>query len=225
MAAHDFLTTAEAAERLGVSERRVQQMLNTGDLLRVARGLVDRHSVELYRSEGRNRRRRYWAEHTAWAAIALLSGEQRADWLGQVQASRLRTALRETADAAQLVARLRGRATRHVYSGHSSVAARLRDEVSTSNAALLGLSTPLTEVDGYVGSKEALEDIVRRYALREDPAGQYTVRVTGFDRDVVGHLLRTSRVLAGLDAASATDPRVRGVGVDALEEALKRFRG
>lgn len=225
MAAGDLLTTAEAAKYLGVSERRVQQMLNAGDLTRVARGLVDRHSVEQYKSEGRNRRRRFWAERTAWAAISMLSGERRADWLGQVQNSRLRAALRETTDAADLVARLRGRATTHVYTGHPSVAARLRNDISTSNAALIGLSAHQAEVDGYVSSEDALDFVVRRYALREDASGDYRVRVTGFDRDVVGRLLRTSRVLAGLDAAAASDPRARGVGVRVLDEALTRFRG
>jgi excisionase family DNA binding protein len=225
MAAGDLMTTAEAARYLGVSERRVQQMLDTGDLTRVARGLVDRYSVEQYQSEGRNRRRRYWAEQTAWAAISMLSGEQRADWLGQVQSWRMRAALRETTDAADLVARMRGRATTHVYAGHPSVAARLRDDISTSNAALIGLTTHQTEVDGYIHSEDALGRVVRRYALREDASGDYRVRVTGFDRDVVDHLLRTSSVLAGLDAAVASDPRARGVGVRVLDEALARFRG
>lgn len=225
MAVGDLLTTAETAQYLGVSERRVQQMLDTGDLIRVARGLVDRHSVEQYRNEGRNRRRRFWAEPTAWAAIAMLSGEKRTDWLGQVQNSRLRAALRETTDAADLIARLRGRATTHVYSGHASVAARLRNDISSSNAALIGLSTPQAGVDGYVTSEDALDFVVRRYALRKDAAGDYRVRVTGFDRDVVGRLLRTSRVLAGLDAAGATDPRARGVGMRVLDEGLARFRG
>lgn len=225
MAAGDLLTTTEAAKYLGVSERRIQQMLDSGDLTRIARGLVDRHSVEQYQSEGRNRRRRFWAERTAWAAIAMLSGERRADWLGQVQNSRLRAALRETTDASDLVARLRGRAVMHVYTGHLSVAARLRNDISTSDATLIGLSTHTAEVDGYVSSEEALDFLVRRYALRRDASGDYRVRVTGFDRDVVGHLLRTSRVLAGLDAAAATDPRARGVGVRVLDEALTRFRG
>lgn len=225
MAAGDLLTTPEAAEYLGVSERRVQQMLDAGDLTRVARGVVDRHSVELYRNEGRNRRRRFWAEQTAWAAIAMLSGEQRADWLGQAQNSRLRAALRETTDADDLIARLRGRATLHVYSGHSSVADRLRGDISTSNAALIGLTTHQAEVDGYVTSQDTLDELVRRYALRRDAGGNYRVRITGFDHQVVGRLLRTSRALAGLDAAATTDPRARGIGVRVLEEELARFRG
>lgn len=225
MDAGDLLTTAETAQYLGVSERRVQQMLNHGDLARVARGLVDRHSVERYHIEGRGRRTRVWAEHTAWAAIALLSGEQRAEWLGQVQHSRLRASLRSTTDASDLIARLRGRAATHVYRGHPSVAARLRDDVISSNGVLIGLTAHQEEVDGYVASADVLDVVVRRYALREDAAGHYTVRVTGFDRDVVGRLLRSSRVLAALDAATAVDPRAQGVGVRVLEEALERFRG
>ncbi len=220
----DLVTTEEAARLLGVTIQRVNKLLESGELSRVARGVVDRHSVERYRSEGRGGRTRVWAEHTAWGAIALLSGEHRAHWLGQVQNSRLRAALRETTEADELVVRLRGRATTHVYAGHPSVAARLRQDVSSSAAELIGLTTSQTEVDGYLWSTDALDNVVRRYALREDAAGGFTLRVTGFDRVVVGRLLRTSRVLAALDAASAVDPRVRGVGARVLDESLERFR-
>jgi hypothetical protein len=220
----DLLTTEEAASLLGVTVQRVNKLLESGELSRVARGVVDRHSVERYRSERRGGRTRVWAEHTAWGAIALLSGDQRAPWLGQVQNSRLRAALRETTKVDDLVARLRGRATTHVYAGHRSVAARLRNDIASSAAELIGMTPSQTEVDGYVSSTDALDFVVRRYALREDAAGEYTLRVTGFDRDIVGRLLRTSRALAALDAASAIDPRARGVGTRILDETLERFR-
>lgn len=91
--ASDLMTIQDAARILGVSDRHVNRLLDSGELVRVARGLVDRHSVENYRSQARGGRKRVWAEHTAWAAIALLSCEQ-PTWLGQVQISRLRSVLR-----------------------------------------------------------------------------------------------------------------------------------
>lgn len=223
MTAGDFLTTNEAARRLGVSERRVQQMLESGDLVRIARGIVDRQSVERHRSEGHGGRTRVWAEHTAWAAIAMLSGARRVEWLGEVQTSRLRTALRATTDVGDLVARLRGRASTRAYAGHRSVAARLRGEVASSNAALVGLTADDAGVDGYM-SGDTVDAVVRRYGLQEDPAGQYILRSTDFDLGVVTDLAATSRVLAALDAASSLDPRASGVGARVLGEVLEGFR-
>ena len=45
-----------------------------GDLTRVARGLLDRGPPDRYLAESHGGRTRVWAEHTAWGAIALLSG-------------------------------------------------------------------------------------------------------------------------------------------------------
>ena len=53
--------------------------------------------MERYLASHSGGRKRVWAEHTAWGAIALLSGEQ-APWLGQVQRSRLRSALRQVTE-------------------------------------------------------------------------------------------------------------------------------
>jgi excisionase family DNA binding protein len=220
----DLVTTEEAARLLGVSVRRVQQMLETGDLSRVARGLVDRTSVELYLSSQHGGRTRVWSTPMAWGAIALLSGWS-STWLGPVQAFRLRTALHETHDARQLVARCRNRAEVHTYSGHRSVASSLAAAVLVVDQTRLGLMTANADgaIDGYLPTAIA-EAAIARYALRESPSGSIVLRTTDFDLGTIGRLAEDSTVLAALDAATSLDPRVRGVGERALLHALEKFR-
>ena len=108
------------------------------------------------------------AEHTAWGAVAELAGRV-PEWLGDAQASRLRRALRETADA--------------------------------------------DELDGVVSS----------LGLRPGAGGHVVLRATAFDVAVVADLVRTP-VVAALDAATSTDPRVRGVGHRALSDVVRSYR-
>lgn len=44
--AGEFLTIAEAANTLGVSPRHVRRLTDSGALTRIARGLVDRRSID-----------------------------------------------------------------------------------------------------------------------------------------------------------------------------------
>lgn len=224
------MTVGDAARRLGVTRQHVNVLASRGVLTRVARGLVDRTSVDLYVASHSGGRTRAWAEHTAWGAIGLLSGDG-AEWLGQVQRSRLRAALRaasgpidEGVDGAlrDLVARMRDRATVNTYGGHRSAHARVRDHLVVTSRVRLGLADDESVVDGYLHVR-ALEDVVRRYHLRADPTGGITLRVTGFDMAIVERLATSDRVLAAVDAATSLDPRERGRGEQVLAEALARF--
>ncbi|HSE10957.1 MAG TPA: helix-turn-helix domain-containing protein [Nocardioidaceae bacterium] len=217
----DFVSTREAARLLGVSVQQVNRIIEAGELTRVARGLVDRTSIERYRAARHGGRKRVWAQPTAWAAIALLSGED-ISWLGQVQAWRLRSTLLETTNAGDLITRCRDRADVRTYRGHSSVLSHLRGEIVSPAAALIGLADSASSVDGYV-STEAGATLASRYALKEDDTGTITLRATDFDIYIVTRLARASSVLAALDAATSLDPRSRGVGERVLGEALARF--
>lgn len=218
-----FVSTVEAARALGVTVQHVRRLADSGELTRVARGLIDRDSLERYLAERQGGRTRVWAEHTAWGAIAMLSGMY-ADWLGPTQASRVRAWLREIPDPADLVAQTRDRAGVHIYTGHPSALRRLLDELVTTDASGLGLvdSRP-DSVDGYLPA-DRLGSTVRFFGLRADPAGNVTIRATHFDIDVVRDLTIQGVVLAALDAATSRDPRERGVGERALAHALDRFR-
>lgn len=222
MAGGNFLTIEETANALGVSIRHARRLADSGAITRVARGLVDRASVDRYFQSRHRSRTRVWAEHTAWGAVALLSGED-ADWLGPSQASRLRHALRETTDASELLTRTRDRAVVHTYVAHRAALPRLQALLASSNLRNLGISDSMTEgADGYL-AKGRLDGAVRSLGLRADAGGAVVLRVTGFDFDRVRQLVDTS-VVAALDAAASTDPRTRGVGRRRLDELLEAYR-
>jgi hypothetical protein len=215
----------EASTLLGVTVRRVEQLAASGEVTRVAHGLIDLASIHHYlAARGGTSNRRAWSEHTAWAAIALLSDVD-VDWLGGTQRSRLRAALREI-DSLDLVRRARNRATVLRYSGHTSAAARLRKELLRTDHTRLGLVTvdDRDGADGYLAAA-AVDRIVDTHALRSDAAGSYVLRATTFDLDVVATLAATSDTLLATDAATSLDPRERSRGHQLLTERLDDFRG
>jgi len=218
----DFVTTGDAARRLGVTIQHVNRLIESGELTRVARGLVERTSVERLLVARRGGRTRVWAEHTAWAAIALLS-DVRPDWLGPVQASRLRATLGEVDDPADLVTRTRDRAIVRVYAGHPSAVRRLGQDLAITNTQALGLTASGDRLDGYLQA-DRLDGTVRFFGLRQDSSGTFVIRATDFDFDVVEDLAANSTVLAALDLATSLDPRARGLGERALVAALEGFR-
>lgn len=188
----------------------------------VARGLVDPSSVDRYLRSQRQGRTRSWAEHTTWGAVAMLAGSD-ADWLGATQASRLRHTLREITEVDDLLTRMRDRAQVRSFEAHRAALPRLRGLVATSNLGRLGITDPVDDgVDGYLAEID-LYKVVRSLALRADAGGVVTLRVTGFVFDRVRELVDTS-VVAGLDAATSTDPRLRGVGHRVLGELLEAYR-
>ena len=217
-----LLGVADAAERLGVSTRQVRHLAASGELRLLARGVVDEASVDRLLAVRGGSHRRAWAEATAWGAVALLSGIE-ASWMGESQRSRLKGRLRDLS-AEQLLERARDRAEVHRYAGHASTASRLRpDVVDLSKAATaLGLAET-SAVDGYV-SADALEGLVAHHGLTRDETGQFTLRVTAMDLAVI-ETLAQGTVLAALDLAESLDVRERRVGLDALDDALARFRG
>lgn len=235
----DFYTTEEAARLLGVTPRRVRQMLDDGDLVRAARGLVDATSVEHHRARtGERHRTRVWAEHTAWGAIALLS-DVLPHWLGATQASRLRAALREVS-VLDLVTRTRGRAVAQTYRAHPAAVQRLREDIVLTDSSVLGLvdgtgldgialggngiGAASDSIRGYYPARH-LDEVVERFGLKEEPAGNVTIRATNFDIAVVRDLTATKLpVLTALDAATSLDPRERGLGRGTLEIALELYQ-
>lgn len=221
--ASDFLTLDEAAAALHVSGRHARRLADSGAITKVARGLIDRNSVDRYLASHRQARTRVWAEHTAWAAIALLAGSD-AGWLGASQTSRLRATLRRLEDPSELMARTRDRARVEHYAAHHSALPRLREKVAQADMTRLGLVDLAANdsVDGYIASA-TLSDAVRALGLRRGD-GNVILRVTAFDFAHARELVSESNVIAALDAASSVDPRTRGVGQRALAEILANYR-
>jgi hypothetical protein len=225
MTSQHFLTIGETASTLGVSTRHARRLADSGAVIRVARGLIDRTSVDRYRQSQRQGRTRSWAEHTSWGAIALLAGQD-ADWLGASQTSRLRRNLREIAanqGVDDLVTRMRDRAQVHTFEAHRAALPRLRELVAITNTRALGITDGVGDtIDGYVAAHD-LDELVRALGLRPSASGTVTLRATGFDFDRVRELVDTPAIGA-LDAATSLDPRMRGVGRRALGELLESYR-
>jgi hypothetical protein len=220
--AGEFLTLDETASTLGVSTRHARRLADSGAITRVARGLIDRGSVDRYLHSQRQGRTRAWAEHTAWGAVAILSGQD-ADWLGETQASRLRSVLRETNDADDLLTRMRDRARVQTYLAHRAALPRLRERVVSTNQQLLGITDVADDsIDGYLPAS-GLDDVVRSLGLRADGSGSVVLRTTEFEFDRVRDLIAT-RTVAALDAGTSTDPRQRGIGRRTIRELLEAYR-
>lgn len=216
-----MLAVSEAAERLGVSTRQVQHLVARGELRSLARGVVDETSVERLLAVRRGSHTRPWAESTAWAALALLSGREAA-WLGESQRSRLRGRLRGMG-AEELVGRARGRASVSRYVAHRTAGERLRSElVDTASAAeRLGLATT-NAIDGYLAATD-VKAVVSRHGLICDHTGSVTLRATSMDLDVVRDLVSAGVVLAALGLAESLDVRECRAGMDALNRVLGQF--
>ncbi|MDN5861091.1 MAG: helix-turn-helix domain-containing protein [Pseudonocardia sp.] len=222
MAGGDFLTIEETARTLGVSTRHARRLADSGAVSRVARGLVDRTSVDRYLQTRRHGRTRSWAEHTAWGAVAMLTGRDAA-WLGATQASRLRQTLREITDVDDLLTRMRDRAQIRTFEAHRAALPRLRELVATSSLGRLGIADPIDDsIDGYLAASD-LDDVVGSLGLRADAGGPVTLRMTGFDFNQIRELVDTTAV-AAMDAATSTNPRLRGVGHRVLAELLEAYR-
>jgi hypothetical protein len=207
----DLISTKEVGELLGVTAQQVRRLAETGAIDRVARGLIDRQSVERYLACGRGGRTRVWAEPTAWGVIALLSG-QPAEWLTSTQTSRIRATLRTMHDPRELATRLRNRATATTYVGDSTAEHLIKERLSDPD--MLGpmlVGTQADGLDGYIAA-DAFPRIARILELRPDPAGTITLRVTSFAMTRVHHLSGASPVLAALDVATSLDPAQRAVG-------------
>lgn len=220
--AGEFLTIDESARALGVSTRHARRLADSEAITKVARGLVDRDSVDRYLQSHRQGRTRAWAEHTAWGAVAMLAGRD-ATWLGATQSSRLRQNLREITHVEDLLTRMRDRARVRSFEAHRAALPRLRERVVSNNWGRLGITAADGDtIDGYLSDAE-VHDVVRSLALRANASGAVTLRTTSFDFDLVRELVDTS-VVAALDAATDTDPRHRGVGRRTLAELLEAHR-
>lgn len=220
--AGEFLTIEETANTLGVSTRHARRLADYGAVTRVARGLVDRRSVDRYLQSRRQGRTRAWAEHTTWGAVALLSGHD-ADWLGTTQASRLRSTLRTITEVDDLLTRMRDRTQVHTYIAHRAALPRLREQIASTNLRLLGITDAVGEsVDGYLADAD-LSRLVGTLGLRTAAGGSVVLRTTGFDFDRV-RVLVAAPTVAALDAATSTDPRLREGGRRVLGELLEAYR-
>ncbi len=249
MADSEYLPSAEAAHRLGVSQQEVRRLVGAGVLrgTRVAnRVMVDRVSLEL-------RTRRHitsGARRTpanAWAMLRLVTGDN-VDLLDRVTRSKLRASLKQVT-AERLLEVTSRRATVHHYRVQDQYLARLLGEAGLVRTGLSAIDhdpafdlvwLDVAAVDGYCD--EASHRRIRaEYALvAGDDLSKVTLRVVndldrvrpGPDGYQVRHGLagrdidQTVAVTAAIcvDLMENLDPRVVRAGRQRLEDLLGEFR-
>lgn len=214
-----MLGVAEAAEQLGVSARRVRQMLADGvlDGERVGRAwVIDREQLRRV-AEVRPEVGRPWSPASAWAVLALADGEE-VD-LSPVDRSRARRRLGLGLD--HLVGRLAARCERRRFYVHPGVLDRLADEVvraGISAAAHHGADLVISEsVEGYVRAGD-IDHLVDQLAL-DDQAARPNVLLRIVDDGVwpfEADQRYAGRSVVGVDLLEAGDPRSRRAGAELL---------
>jgi excisionase family DNA binding protein len=211
-------SVATAARALGVSQRRVRQLLAAGDLpgARVGRDwIVDRDELDRWRSRRRHVGRP-WKPASAWAVLALANGEEPA--LSPVERSRARGRLAEHG-LVGLAGRLSARSDARRYYGHPAALEPLTLEPGVvrggvSAAAEYGAGVIGGElVEVYVAASRVAA-LVEKYALdgsAERP--NLLLRVVG---DAVWPFAAgvhvAPRPIVAVDLMDADDERARRAG-------------
>lgn len=220
------MTTVACAKVLGISARQVARLARAGELTvsRTVGGalLVDGASAHRLAKHGRHSGRP-WTAATAWAALALLSGES-VDWLDSSAMTRLRHRLRGSS-ASELCWMTRRRATVHRMQGWGKDTGLLYSGVSAlrdpAMSELFDLTAVERGVDGYVHARD-FADLVTTLGLVEDRDGDVTVRaVTDDSGYAVDHVLTAA---VAVDLAESLDTRESAAGLRVLDDLLDAFR-
>lgn len=223
----EALSTAQVAQRLGITQVSVRQLVDSGQLAvtgRVGRSfLLDSGSVERLAAAG-TRRGRPWTPKTAWAALALLSG-QNPTWIDPSEKSRLKSRLR-TLDAAAVcvLARNKDRTFRYRATPDALVAlseyliasgaTAMRDETIAETFGMTGGSGI---AEGYVmaGDAKALAD---SFGLVEEPNGNSIIHEVELEEPFTDGHAPVAAVAVDLMGSLAV--RERSAGQRVLMELL-----
>lgn len=208
------LTTSEAAERLGLTRRRVLAMLRSGELRGRRIGetwLVERHAVLSRELLGSARGRPLSPSTTRAILDALSSGagltERHAGLVRSRDTPALASWLARSVVVLRFASRDVGRAAGLLNPTAESALDRIVDDVS---GRLAGHGR---DIHGYPKGL-TLEELIDEALLVSDTEG--AVRVYRF-RDDVFPWQETPRALVAVDATRSEQARVRAAGLDALD--------
>lgn len=217
-----LMSAAEAADVLGVSARRVRQMLLDDDLRgrRIgSRWVVDSADVERM-SDRRPVPGRPWSASMAWAFLALADG--RSAELSAINRHRLNGRLEE--GVLPHLARLRSRSDERQFYAHPGVLDELSSDPAivrsgVSAAADHGLDVVANDqFEGYIRASD-LAARVQRLALDEASSRPNVVLRVVDDPawPFEDHERLAPLVVCAVDLADSADARSRRAGIDALE--------
>lgn len=214
-----YLSTAQAAALMAVSQARVRALIARGDLRAIKAGhdwSVMRSDVEA-RAERISRGGRPLAPASAWGLFELADGRA-PEWLDRHERWRISKFIPRLRSG-ELNERLVRRADRRTFHVHPGVIERLRaDEalmltgVSASAPLRLGLIGGPDRVEAYVGERE-VEDVVRRHYLEpaDDDANVLLRVIPPLESPWPTREVAPSAAVA-LDLLEHPDPRAREIG-------------
>lgn len=234
---HEYEQVAEAAARLGISDRRVRQLIEAGELdaARVGRAwFVSRESIdrrmELSPSGGRP-----WSPEVAWAVSSRLDNSGRLrSWHelgGQGVEQQLERVVEEFYRGGclrDLAALFRRRAQKHRFYAHPAALKALEKDPSVvrsgaSAAVEYDLDIlPVGQFEAYVPAEE-LEAIVLRFHLKERGQGLSSVILRAVESPwpFAPHSPVAPEVAVALDLLESEDPRYRKAGNELAERLRK----
>lgn len=219
---------SRAAQRLGVGERRIRALIESG-LLKAERVsgiyLVDEDSLDSLAVLDSRPHVRAFSRRIAWAAAELADGG-RAAFISDAERSRLRARLSGTAvSAATWVHRLRDRAatTGHFRAGPPQVVELLADTalVLGGASASNGVGERLVATDTaelWVSGDDELAASVNRHGLLPSRTGNVIVRCASVSEltQLTSDGQNVYRLIVAADLLDSKDSRARSAGVDLL---------
>ena len=181
-----LMGVSDAATELGVSRRRVRQMLASGTIVgqRVGNAWIIERSALRSSRRRRSAVGRPWQPQSAWSLLAIASGRD----VDLTPSQRSRARRRLDAGLVGCLPQLSARATQRLFYAHPSILPLLKDE---PDVVLSGVSAAghyrldivvVNHFEGYVPAA-VLPALVKRFALDENAA-----RPNVTLRTVVDHL-------------------------------------
>lgn len=223
----DEITTMAAAERLGLTERRVRALAGMGDLIITRRVggamLIDAGSVShLSKSSPEGREGRPWAAATAWTAIALLSGRS-ADWSSVRAANRVERALVGMRPEI-FVEKVRRRARLTHWGGPKTTCDLVIPTGEFALADILlaqrfGLAAGAGNWNGYCSAADEVRVLDAAHLYPSDRS-DHTLQIVEQEAWIAPYRATPAPVLIALDLTRSASVRERSAGLRVIREAL-----
>jgi excisionase family DNA binding protein len=217
-----WMTTTEAAEKLGVSRLQIARLARDEELdaIRSSGGvyLVNAESLERYRLLFRGKGRP-WDKNVSWAALWILSGLM-AEWLTYSQRQRLSTRLINI-EATDLVWAVRKRSkTIHFRLGESFFPSA-KDMLSVSGVSsdimlLHGLMPQTKKLEGYIDEQKLEEFKTKCHAVQGEDANAI-IHIISNPQFTLSSFQQMPLAASAVDLCASLDARERGAGIDALK--------
>ena len=220
-----WMTTPEAAEKLGVSRLQVARLVRNEELdaIRSAGGvyLINAESLERYRILFRGKGRP-WDKNVSWAALWILSGLT-AEWLTYAQRQRLSARLKNI-EAIDLAWAARKRAKtiqfRLVQSFFPSAEDMLSSSGVSSDIMLQGGLTPRTrKIEGYI-NENRLEEFIKKYHAVQGEDANAIIHIIPNPPFTLDDYPQMPVAASVVDLCASLDARERNAGITTLKGLL-----